>query len=266
MKRRVLPYLCLGACLISIACPSRRSEPGPDKAAALRSRIDLISGLLDQRGLAARVFEDMSGALPDDAWLTEVAYDASGIRAKGYAPSNSVVADYVSRLGGISVLTDVNLQSSVQRRIRNREWQEVSVQAGVKGARGGEPSASGAGPDPDDVAALTSRLAELEKNIPAGKDSAGILRQFQEAANDSGLKITKFAPGSEMPGEFYAELSISIEATGSRQSLGRFLERIAELPGLWVIKKFSVKAISAQDPGSPIRASLAAQTCTTSNN
>ena len=137
--------LCLSACLLSIACPSRRSASGPDKAAGLRSRIDLISGLLDQRGLAARVFEDLSGALPDSAWLADIAFDGTVVHAKGYAPSNTVVADYVSRLGGGSSLADVNLLSSVQRRIRNRDFQEFAVQAAVKVARGGEPSVSGAG-------------------------------------------------------------------------------------------------------------------------
>jgi Tfp pilus assembly protein PilO len=262
MRRRALPVLCLGASLISIACPSRQPTPGPDKAAALRDRIDLIGGFLAQRGLAARAFEELGGALPDSTWLTEVAYDVTTVRAKGCAPSNTAVADYVSRLGGSPVLTEVNLQSSVERGIRNHDWQEFSIQAAVRGAHRQKAAerGSGSGVGTEDIAALTAQLAELEKDLPAGKDSAGILRQFQEAADESGSKITKFAPGGEIPGEFYREWPISIEAAGSRQSLGRFLERVNDLPRSWVIKKFSANAVSPQDPGSPIRASITVQT------
>jgi hypothetical protein len=260
MRKRVISALCSGACLILIACPSRRSTPGSDKAAALRSRIDLLSSLLDERALPARIFEELNAALPVGAWLTEVTYDGAGVRANGCAPSNTVVADYVSRLGGSSVLTEVNLQTSIQRRIQNRDWQEFSVQAAVGGARSGKPSASGSVADSGDVAVLTGRLAELEKNLTAGTDSAGILRQFQLAADDSGLKISKFAPGNEFPRGFYSEWSTSIEVTGSRQSLGRFFDRVNEFPALWVVKRFTYKAVSNQDANSPIRTSLTAQT------
>ena len=202
----------------------------------------------------------MSGALPAGAWLTEMTYDVAVVRAKGYAPSNTVVADYVARLGGSPALTEVNLQTSVERRIRNREFQEFSVQAAVKGARGGMPSTPGGGADAGDLDALTGRLAELEKNLTTGKDSAGVLRQFQLAADESGLKITKFAPGAEIPGKFYTEWAVSIEATGSRQSLSSFLAGVNELPGLWVVKKLSMNAVSAQDAGLPIRATITVQT------
>jgi Tfp pilus assembly protein PilO len=91
------------------------------------------------------------------------------------------------------------------------------------------------------------------------KDTADALRQFQQAANDSGMRIAKFAPGSEIPGEFYSEWPISIEVTGSRQSLGRFFDRINELPQLWLMGKLSFKAVTNQDAASPIRATLTVQ-------
>jgi len=245
---------------MSIACPSGPSASGPDEAATLRGKIDLINGLLSQRDLAARVLDDLSAALPDRVWLTEVSYEAAGIRAKGNAPSNTLLADYVSRLGSSSSLAEVSLQSSVQRRIRNREYQEFVIQAQVRGARGEMPSGSEAGTESGDVAALTGRLEELEKVFSPDKDSAGILRQFQQAAGDLGLKITKFVPGNESPREFYSEWPISIEVTGSRQNLKRFFGSISDLPQLWLIKKFSFNSISAQEADSPIRASLTAQT------
>jgi len=258
MKRRIFLTFCLSACLISLACPSAPSGSGPDEAAELELKVDLINSLTSQRHLAARILNDLSTALPDRVWLTEVVYDSEGIRVKGNALSNNLLADYVSSLAGSPGLAEVNLLSSVQKRVRNNEYQEFALRAVVRDIRTEKTSKSGYESGPDAVIALTKRLEELEKVIPAGKETADILRQFQQVANDSGLKITKFAPGSEIPGEFTSECPISIEATGSRQSLRRFFDGIDELPRLWLIRKFSFTAISNQDTDSPIRASLTA--------
>jgi len=260
MRNRFHIAFCLSACLISIACPSKPSAPGPEPAAALERKINLIEGLMGQRPLAARILNELGTALPAAVWLTEVVYGSEGIRIKGRAPSNGLVADYVSSLERSPALTEVNLLSSVQKRARNNEYQEFALRALAKDTGGEKPSKSGYESGPDAVVALTKRLEELEKVMPAGKESADILRQFQLAANDSGLKITKFAPGSEIPGEFTSEWPISIEATGSRQGLRRFFGGIEELPRLWLIKKFSFTAVSNDDAESPIRASFTAQT------
>ncbi|MGA2532806.1 MAG: type 4a pilus biogenesis protein PilO [Candidatus Aminicenantales bacterium] len=260
MRNRSYITFCLSACLISIACPSKPSAPGADKATALERKVNFINGLLGQRPLAARIVNELVAALPARVWLTEVVYDSEGIRIKGRSPSNDLIADYVSSLERSSSLTEVNLLSSVQKRARNYEYQEFALRALVKDGSGEKPSKSGHESGPDAVDALTRRLGELEKAIPPGKETADILRQFQLAANDSGLKITKFAPGSEIPGEFTSEWPISIEATGSRQSLRRFFDGIVELPRLWLIKKFSFTAVSNEAADSPVRASITAQT------
>jgi Tfp pilus assembly protein PilO len=260
MRSRLYITFCLGAGLISMACPSKPSAPGADPAAALERKINFIDGLMGQRPLAARILSELGTALPARVWLTEVVYGSEGVRIKGRAPSNGLIADYVSSLERSPSLTEVNLLSSVQKRARNNEYQEFALRALVKSTSGETPSKSGLESGPDAVAALTSRLAELEKVMPAGKETADILRQFQQVANDSGLKITKFAPGSEIPGEFTSEWPISIEATGSRQSLRRFFDTIVELPRLWLIRKFTFTAVSSEDADSPVRASITAQT------
>jgi hypothetical protein len=261
MKRRVFLTLCLSAGLIAIANPSAPQTSGPEQAASLERKIDLINGLMSQRQLAARILNDLSKALPGRVWLTEVIYDSEGIQVKGNALSNNLLADCVSRLEGNPDLTEVNLLSSVQRRARNNEYQEFALRALVKDTRGEKPSKPGSKSAPGAVIALTKRLEELEKVMPARKETGDILRQLQQAANDSRLKISKFAPGSEMPREFYSEWPISIEVTGTRHDLRRFFDRIADLPRLWLIKKFSFNAISNQDADSSVRASFTAQTC-----
>ena len=261
MKQRIFQIFFLSACLTLVLRPSAPAALGPEQAAALERKIDLINGLMSQRRLAARIFDDLNTALPDRVWMTEVHYDSKGIQIKGSARTNILLSDYVLSLEGNPNLTSVTLQSSIQRRARNNEYQEFVLRALVKDTRAGRPSAlSRSGSDSAALAALATRLKELEKVMPARKETAEILRQVQQIASDSQLKVMKFAPGSEIQKEFYGEFPIAIEVTGTRQDLRRFFGRMADLPRLWLISEFSIKAISNQDADSPIRASITAQT------
>jgi hypothetical protein len=264
--RAALAAICLGACLVLLACPSGPSSSAKDKASGeeqvrtLERKVEFLTSLMSRRGLAADVLREVSSALPDRVWLTEVAFDSGRVRIKGNARSNSLVAEYISRLGERAGLAQVNLISSVQRGARNTGYEEFSVEAATNETRRAGSSGQAAASGSETVAALTARLKELEKVLPLRKDTADALRQFQQAANDSGMRIAKFAPGSEIPGEFYGEWPISIEAAGSRQGLGRLFDRINDLPQLWLMGKFSFKAVTNQDAASPIRAMITAQT------
>lgn len=251
MKRRLFIAFCLGACLVLMAGSYAPGSSGPEQAAALARKVKAIEGLIGRRHLAADELRDLSAALPDRVWLTEVVYDSDAVQVKGNALSNNLLADYISRLGRSPNLADVNLVSSVQRRGRNGTYEEFALGAVVRMGPG-EKLPSSASP--------AERMEEFEKIIPARKDPAGALRQLQQAANDAGLSVTKLAPGSEIPREFYIEWPIAIEVTGSRRDLRQFLEGINDLPGLWLIRKFSFKAMSNEDADSPVRASLTAQT------
>jgi hypothetical protein len=249
----------LGACTSGPSSSDKAEAGKQDQTAALERKIEFLESLMSRRGLAADVLRDVSAALPDRVWLTEVSYDSGKVRIKGNARSNGLVADYISRLGGSASLADVSLLSSVQRGARNTGYEEFSVEATVKETRGAGSPGPGATSGSDTLVALTTRLAELEKSLLDRKDTASVLRQFQQAANDSGLKITKFEPGNEVRGEFYREWPISIEAIGSRQSLGRFFVLVTELPKLWLIGNFSFRATSGQEAALPVRAVLSPQ-------
>jgi hypothetical protein len=239
------------------ACPSGPSSSAPDRtsekeqASTLDRKIELIDGLMSQRFMAARILDDLAGALPERVRLTEVAYGSGSIEIKGSAPSNNLIADYVSRLEGSRSLMEVMLRSSVQKSGRNREFQEFTLQAQVRDGRGEKNAASGS---------TAERLERFEGILPPWGETSDLLRQIQTLAVDSGLQMTKFAPGDEAPGEFYSEWPIAIEVTGSQRELGRFLGGMADLPRFWLVKKFSFKAVSSEDAGSDVRASITAQT------
>jgi len=247
---------CLGACIALMACPSGpsssgSSSSGKDEAAAVARKIEHIEGLLARRPVAGRIIEDLISALPDRVRLTEASYDSGKVRVKGIAPSNNLLADYVARLGDSPSLADLTLGGSVMKTTRGRESWEFTLAAVAADAAG---EAASAGSDP------AARLAELERAVPARQDSAATLREIQRLALDSGLQMTKFAPGPEVPGEFTAELPVAIEVQGGWSDIAGYLRGLAELPGLWVAAKFSCKAVSADDPRSEVRASITGRT------
>lgn len=246
----------MGACLALAACNSGPSSSGSspsrqDQAATLERKAGHIEGLLARRSLAAGMLGDLMSALPDRVWLTEVVYDAGKVQAKGRAPSNNLVADYLSRLEGGPSLMNVVLRSSAMKIVRGREQQEFALEAV---ARDLLSASAPVGSSP------AARIEELEKSLPARQDNADMLRDLQRLVLDAGLQMTKFAPGGEVPGEFTSEWPVAIEVSGTPDELGRYLKDLSELPRLWVVDKFSFKAVSPDDPRSPVRASITART------
>jgi type IV pilus assembly protein PilO len=250
--------MSLAACLALAACnsgpssstPSGSASTGKDEAATLERKAEYIEGLLARRGVAAAILDDLISALPDRAWLTEVACDLGKVRVKGNAPSNNLVADYISRLEGSPSLTNVALRSSAMKIVKGRESQEFGIEAAAREVK--SPSGSS---DP-----LAARLEELEKALPSPQDNAEMLRDLQRLARDAGLQMTKFAPGAQVPGEFTSEWPVVVEVSGEPNELVRYLKGLSELPRLWVVDKFACRAVLADDPRSQIRASITAKT------
>jgi len=254
---RVTAFLMgLGACLLLAACNSGPSSSGssssrPDGAAALERRVEHIEGLLARRVMAAAALEELMSALPDRVWLTDIVYDSGKVQAKGSALSNTLLADYISRLGESPSLANVALRSSAAKLVRGRERQEFALEATVRETRSA-PAAADIPP--------AAQLKDLEKALPARQDSAEILRELQRLALDSGLRMTKFTPGAEVAGEFTRERPVTIEVSGEPTELSRYLKGLANLASLWVVDKFSFKAVSGEDPRSHVRASITAKT------
>ena len=256
MTRGMSLLVCVGACLAFAACnsgpsSSAASSSRKDAAVVLERKAEHIEGLLVRRPAASALLDGLISALPDRAWLTEVVYGAKKVQLKGRAPSNDLVADYLSRLGESPSLANIALRSSAMKIVKGRELQEFALGADVPD-NGGAPAPAG---EP-----AATRVEELEKALPSRQDTAGTLRELQRLALAAGLQMTKFTPGAEVPGEFTSALPVAIEVSGDLAELGRYLRGLAGLPGLWVVEKLSLKAVSADDQRSPVRATITAKT------
>jgi hypothetical protein len=249
MACRASVLLLLALCLGLAGCKSGPSSSAPDEAATAERKAAHLEGLMARRALAAQALDDVLSALPDRVRLTEAAYDQGRVRLKGRAPSNDLLADYISRLGDAGSLKNVSLGGSTARIVGGRSWAEFSLQADVR-----DPALPSSPPG----ASPAARLAELEPSLASRPDSAGTLRSIQRLILEAGLQMAKFAPGAESPGEFTTAMPLTVEVTGDASSVGRFLGSLAALPELWVVDRFSLRAVSPDDRRSPVRASIAA--------
>ena len=260
MNRKIALIICLGAMLALSACDSGHKStglaPGEDEAARLERKAEHIEGLLARRTMTGDVLAEVIEALPNRVRLVETAFKSGEIQVKGSAPSNNLVADLIARLDVSPSFANVALRSSSMKIVNGREAWEFALEAVARESAaafarevGEERAAAAGGP--------AARLERLEKSLPARQASADMLREIQRLVLDSGLQMTKYAPGSEVAGEFTIELPVTIEVQGDLDEFNDFVRGLAALPSLWLVDRFSLKVVAPSDARSQVRASIA---------
>jgi len=95
----------------------------------LERKMNLINQLKARQGIAVTIMDELSKQIPDWVWLTEVSYNGQSVTLKGKAFSNNLIADYIYNLEKSPYFSGVNLVSSTQRRVKNNEYLEFSMNA-----------------------------------------------------------------------------------------------------------------------------------------
>lgn len=85
--------------------------------------------------------------------------------------------------------------------------------------------------------AFEARLEELEEELraallqlPNSKELPGLLTDISSRGKNAGLEFKAFRPREEVPRDFYAEVPIEIELTGTYHDIARFFDDLAKLP------------------------------------
>ena len=100
-----------------------------EQKSLLERKINLINSLTSHQQVAVNIMDELSLNIPDWVWLSEAAYDLNGVRIKGKALSNTLIADYMLRLENSPSFASVNLISSTQQRTGGDEFLEFSLTA-----------------------------------------------------------------------------------------------------------------------------------------
>lgn len=84
------------------------------KRAGLRAKLDVIDTLKRNKVGPVRLLEDINTALPERAWLTEVAENLGSMKLVGYALDNQVIAGFMKALERSDFVNSVELVEAKQ--------------------------------------------------------------------------------------------------------------------------------------------------------
>jgi len=95
--------------------------------------------------------------------------------------------------------------------------------------------------------ALRAQLAEMEEQfgallgqLPSDTEVPGLLEDITEKGVDAGLDFDSIALQGERAADFYVELPISINVTGSYHDLGGFVSGVSGLPRIVTLHDFAI--------------------------
>ena len=82
----------------------------------------------------------------------------------------------------------------------------------------------------EEIAALEKRLKIALRQLPDSKELPVLLTDVTSLGKNAGLEFRAFRPQDEVRRDFYAEVPIGIEFTGSFHEIANFFDRVAKLP------------------------------------
>lgn len=92
------------------------------------------------------------------------------------------------------------------------------------------------------LAEIDRSFGALLKQLPNKAEMGDMLVDINKAAQSRGLAVELFKPGGEAPREFYAEVPITLNLTGSYHDIGAFAGDIAKLPRVVTLNDINVSA------------------------
>ena len=111
-----------------------------------------------------------------------------------------------------------------------------------------------------EVQLLEAKLDTLKRILPPEKETPDVMRRVQALAAQSFLNVKKFTPSAVVQKEFYQEVPINMELTGSYHNLGLFFDRVSRLSRLVNVKNLKVKNSQKQTQNYTIDAGCVATT------
>src|SRR5690606_32915480 len=97
-------------------------------------------------------------------------------------------------------------------------------------------------------AAFEAELADLEqklklalRQLPDSKELPVLLTDITSLGKDAGLEFRLFKPMPEVPRDFYAEVPIEIEFSGTYHDIARFFDKVSKLPRIVNVSRMDME-------------------------
>jgi type IV pilus assembly protein PilO len=88
------------------------------------------------------------------------------------------------------------------------------------------------------------QFSKLLKRLPTSNETAGLLDDLTYVGTSSGLTFLKIGWLPEIKKEFYTELPINLEITGTYHEFGEFVSKVAQLPRIVSLHDFRIESIN----------------------
>jgi type IV pilus assembly protein PilO len=92
--------------------------------------------------------------------------------------------------------------------------------------------------------AVDIQFKEALKLLPNSKEIANLLTNVSELANESQLYVRVFTPRGEQAKEFYMEIPVSLEVTGTYHNVAIFFDKVGHMERIMNIHNVSMKPVS----------------------
>jgi type IV pilus assembly protein PilO len=113
----------------------------------------------------------------------------------------------------------------------------------------------------EELARLEQYLAKLQSILPVEKETPALLKNLQQMAASSNLRIDRFAPQPMVPRAFYSDWPIQMDVQGNYNGLGKFFEKISKAQRIIDVGSITIKGIEQQkDATQTLTASCTATT------
>lgn len=97
---------------------------------------------------------------------------------------------------------------------------------------------------------MKESFGALISQLPTDTEVPGLLEDISNRGAASGLTLQSIALQPEVTHEFYIELPIKIQASGSYHDMGAFVSGVASLPRIVTLTNFTIKPLSGAKSGS----------------
>ena len=97
-----------------------------------------------------------------------------------------------------------------------------------------------------EVQALEARLETLKRILPPEKEMPDLMRRIQYLAAQSSLQIHRFNPAAVVQKDFYQEVPVVLELSGTYHNMGAFLDRVSRMSRLVNMGNLQIKSLQAQ--------------------
>jgi type IV pilus assembly protein PilO len=108
------------------------------------------------------------------------------------------------------------------------------------------------------LAAFQKELGDLEqklklalRQLPDSKELPVLLTDISSLGKDAGLEFKLFRPKDEITRDFYAEVPIEVEFSGSYHDIARFFDKVSKLPRIVDVSRLHIALADQKSLESP---------------